>query len=51
MSTPDKNGNLHQPKVNTEAPKDTLLQPENTSEAHNIGQLEHPQSGDPVGHF
>jgi hypothetical protein len=39
--TPDKNGNLAQPKQNTEAPKDTLLQPENTSEAHNLGQLEH----------
>jgi hypothetical protein len=51
MSTPDQNGNLHQPKVNTEAPKDTLHQPENTSAAHNVGQWEHPLPGDPMGNF
>ena len=48
--TPDANGNLVQPKVNTEAPNDTLLQPENTSDAHNVGQYEHPKPADPHGH-
>jgi hypothetical protein len=42
--TPDANGNLVEPKQNTEAPEGTLLQPENTSDAHTIGQYEHPQS-------
>jgi len=42
MTANEHDGTLAPSKQNTEAPKDTLYQPENTSEAHNIGQLEHP---------
>lgn len=49
--TPGKDGVLEQPKQNTEAPKGTLYQPENTSEAHNVGQWEHPKPADPHSNF
>lgn len=42
MTPNEHDGKLEPSKQNTKAPADTLLQPENTSDAHNIGQYEHP---------